>query len=111
MEKKKNIYYYGMNAIAPGIGQFMLKRWLRGTIQLGLALFLFIWTCWEMLRPLLLSVYNLLFKSEQGAQTMEIGYMYLVRILIPLLLLLSVWIWSYIDLAQLLRDKARSDNK
>jgi hypothetical protein len=103
--EKNGAYYFVLNLLAPGIAQFALKHYFRGFAQLSLAVVFFLWTAWEILRPLIVSVSNFLAHNSETAQIQQIGYMYFVRIFIPLFLICVVWGWSMLDLFFLLRNK------
>jgi hypothetical protein len=85
----------GWNLIAPGLGQFRLRRWLRGSLFLGATLAGFAWATWETLAPLVQNIQNLLADSpsNDALRTLRLG-----QVALGLVGGMVVWALSFLDL-------------
>ena len=99
------MYYLGLNFVAPGIGHFAAGYWFRGLLYILLSLGAVLWALWEAVKPLILSVARFLQDSTSDAQLESVNWMYFIRIGIPALLLLLVWIWSMLEIVIITRKK------
>ncbi|OGV52213.1 MAG: hypothetical protein A2017_18385 [Lentisphaerae bacterium GWF2_44_16] len=90
--KKQNIYIM-MNLFFPGIGQLMLRRWIRGSLQIIGCLAAFIWLIWEVVSPLYINIATLLLDSGVSLVKPDI-----YRIIISFFICLLIWIWSILDI-------------
>ena len=79
-----------LNLVAPGIGQFALKRWLRGLLFLGASLACFVWTLVGFFKIMVGNLYN----AVEG-RPVEVN---LHGVFGPMGLIILVWIISYVDL-------------
>lgn len=85
----------GWNLIAPGFGQFRLRRWLLGSLFLAATLAAFAWSTWETLAPLVQSIQSLLVDqpSDDALQTIRLR-----RVALGLVGGMVVWALSFLDL-------------
>ena len=85
----------GWNLIAPGFGQFRLRRWLIGSLCLAATLAGFAWAGWETFAPLVENVRNLLADqpSNDALRTIHRG-----RVALGLIGGMVVWALSFLDL-------------
>jgi len=81
------------NAVAPGIGQYIRKRYLRGSLFLLLALVFFAFATWSVVGPLMNNV-NMMLQGGNG----EIATVDMIGFQRHATGLLLVWLLSYIDL-------------
>ena len=82
-----------MNLIAPGIGQFGARRWVRGAIMVSTGTACTAWFTWEALYPLYLNMQNAL--NDQNVDFRLFNYNNLI---LSLGLLVLIWAVSYADL-------------
>ena len=87
---KKKIGYFALNLMAPGIAQLVMKKWIRGSIQLIGALACCVW----MLVAFVHLIIGNMDKVMNG-QDMDLD---MSPIITSSLLLILIWIYSYIDL-------------
>jgi hypothetical protein len=52
MKLKPKAFYVGLNLLAPGFGQFALKWYFRGLLELLGSIFGFFWAAWEIFMPM-----------------------------------------------------------
>lgn len=90
---KKNISYLGLSFIAPGLGQFALRRWVRGAVMLLGSLATFAWAMWLVVHPMFVNISNLLAGSEK-----ELAGMNITVILILAATMILLWVWSMVDI-------------
>ena len=83
----------GLNIIAPGIGQYGMKCWIRGTVYLISSLVMLLWATWAVLYPLFYNVYMLL-RNDSGTM-IKIRF---IQLLIAITLFFGIWIISFIDI-------------
>jgi len=88
---KNKFYYIGLNLAAPGMGQLAAKRYIRGVIQVTLAVGAVLWLVWEVMMPLINFYKGDLLESK-------LPEMNFTNLLPPILLFLIVLIWSIIDM-------------
>ena len=84
--KKQNLFF-------PGIGQLMLRRWIRGSLQIISCLAAFIWLITEVVRPLYINIVNLL--QDSGVSLVKPD---IYRIIISFSICLLIWVWSILDI-------------
>ena len=91
MDKVKNKYFYaGLNLVLPGAGQFALKRYLRGLLQIIGAAGAVLWLVAIVIMPIV----NF-YKGDPATQKMpEIHYFSMIY---PILLFIGVTVWSIVD--------------
>lgn len=90
--KKHNIYIL-MNLFFPGIGQLMLRRWMRASLQIIGFMMAFVWMLWELISPLYANIVNLL-----GDGTGPFVKISLLRIIISFFICLLICLWSILDI-------------
>lgn len=92
--KKNRIKAIGLNLIAPGIGQFLIKRHLRASLFLGSALVSLGWACWLVVKP---TYHNIMaFINNSPDETGTFNFLALGS---SVLLFCVVWGWSVADVA------------
>ncbi len=79
-----------LNLLAPGVGQFALRRWLRGLLFLGASLTCFVWALVGIFKIMIGNLYNALDGKPVVAD--------LYGVFIPIGLTVLIWIVSYVDL-------------
>lgn len=104
---KKRLFYYGLNFIAPGVGQLALGWWLKGALQLLTAILCSLGCIWEVVWPLYASIRNLINGTETNGET--IVQLNFRSILLYIAILVAAWIWSYIDLALCYREPPKEE--
>ena len=91
MEKIKNKFFYvGLNLMLPGAGQFALKRYLRGLLQILGAVGAILWLAAIVIMPII-NFYG------GDPATQEFPKIQYVNMLYPILLFIMVTLWSMID--------------
>lgn len=93
MDKNK-IYYLGLNLIAPGVGQFALKYYLKGVLMCILAIFSLIFSTFVIIQPLYENIKNLI----SGNDLKELVNINIPLLLFSFLILALIWIWSFADI-------------
>jgi hypothetical protein len=85
----------GWNLVAPGFGQFRLRRWRVGTLFLAATLAGFAWATWETLAPMVQNLQDLLADepSNDPLQTIRLG-----RVALGSLGAMVAWALSFLDL-------------
>ena len=99
---KNKFYYAGLNLIAPGFGQLVAKRYVRGLLFAILSVGAILWFAWEVVMPFM-DFYN------GDPLTSELPKMNTVHLVAPVLLFLIVLMWSIIDM--MFEDKKKEDTK
>lgn len=89
--KKKKIKSLGVNIIAPGIGQFFLKRFIRGFVMLLGAFALCIWAFWILFQPFVAFACS----SSGNDEIVGINFIKLILAMVSVVL---IWGWSYLDI-------------
>ena len=89
-EKKQKIKYIVANLIAPGVGQLLMKKWFRGSIQLLGSITCVIW----MLVAFVDIMVDNIYRAMDGTKI----HTSLYDLFIPMVVLIIWWIYSYIDL-------------
>jgi hypothetical protein len=89
-DKIKNL---ALNLVAPGIGQFGARRWIRGSIMLLTGTACTLCFTWEALYPLYLNMQNALNDQNVDFKLFNYG-----NIALSLGLLVLIWAVSYADL-------------
>lgn len=95
---KKKHKGLGLNFIAPGVGQFALKRYLRGLLMFGGAVLVLIVGGWLLLAPLVHSVLALL-SDERNPVIETASFPRMISILIlTAVCFVLIWGWSFLDI-------------
>jgi len=82
-----------LNVVAPGLGQFRLRRWGTGLACLAIALGGFAWAAWETLAPLAENLRQLLGDGPDE----PLHPIHLARVALGVLAGLAAWAWSFLD--------------
>lgn len=91
MEKIKNKFFYiGMNLMLPGAGQFALKRYFRGLLQVFGAMGAILWLVAIVIMPIVD-----FYKGDPTTQ--EIPKIQYVNMIYPILLFIGITAWSMFD--------------
>ncbi len=91
-----------LNLVAPGLGQFRLRRWGVGLACLAITLGGFAWAAWETLSPLAENLRNLLGDGpDEPLRTIR-----LAQVGLGVLAGLAAWAWSFLDLVVFAADPA-----
>ena len=91
MQKKRNrVKYIGANLIAPGIGQLLMKKWIRGSLQLFGAIACVIWMLVAFVDIIIDNYYRIIKGTSLHTN--------LYDLFVPIIILIIWWIYSYIDL-------------
>ena len=99
------MYYVGLNFIAPGIGHFAAGYWVRGLLYILLSLGALLIACWQTVRPLVMAIAQYIQDNTSNAQIEPVNMMYFVRIGIPVLFLILLWLWSMLEIFILVKKK------
>lgn len=86
----KKIKYLLANLMAPGIGLFAMKRWIRGIIYFFSAASCFLWMVISFSGVMIGNLYNAMEDKELDSNSLGI--------FLPMFLFVSIWMISYIDL-------------
>ncbi|MFA7231537.1 MAG: hypothetical protein WC071_09735 [Victivallaceae bacterium] len=89
---KSKLFYIGLNLLAPGIGQFGLKWFFRGTLEFLGAVTAVILAMREVIKPVL----TLLSSDNGGGDVPAIN---LTALVTALGIALLIWIWSMVEIA------------
>jgi hypothetical protein len=89
-DKIKNL---ALNLIAPGLGQFGARRWIRGSVMVSIGIASTLWFTWEAVYPLYLNMQNAL--NDQNVDFRLFNY---TNLTLSLGLLFFIWALSYADL-------------
>ncbi|QSH40440.1 hypothetical protein P0136_13255 [Lentisphaerota bacterium ZTH] len=89
--KKSRSFYLGINLMAPGLGQLMLKWYLRGLIELLGAVGCLAWAVWAVVKPFID------FYSSNPAQA-DIPQVNLSSVIGAVMLFILIWLWSFLEI-------------
>ena len=91
LDKVKNKYFYvGLNLMLPGSGQFALKRYLRGLLQVIGAAGAILWLVAVVIMPII----NFYTGDPATQELPKIQYLSMIY---PILLFIGVTVWSMVD--------------
>lgn len=96
-----------LTCVAPGCGQFALRRYVRGVLMLGGAIVAFVWGAWFIISPVISNFLQLL-AGHTGAE-FSITVM-LKNFLIAIAWLFGFWGWSFIDIVVFKSDNNSESN-
>lgn len=99
------MYYVGLNFIAPGIGHFAAGYWLRGLLYILVSLAALGAAFWQVIRPLVMAIAQYIQDNTGEARIEPITMMYFIKIGIPALILVLLWIWSMLEIFILVKKK------
>lgn len=86
----KKTKYAAANLIAPGVGQLAMKKWIRGFLFLIASIAACVW--------MLLAFITTVVKNYQNAVNGNELHIDYIGILLPMIFLVLLWIYTYIDL-------------
>ena len=88
---KNKFFYIGLSLVAPGMGQFSAKRYIRGSIQLLGAIGAILWLAGEVMLPFWEFYSGDILENELPKIKFD-------SMLMPILLFIAMLLWSIIDL-------------
>ena len=91
MDKSK-LKSLGVNIIAPGIGQFFLKRFFRGVFMLFASLALCLWALIIIFSPIIS------YMSDSSQNPQQLPVINFINLVIALVSVVLIWGWSYLDI-------------
>ncbi|MCP3967297.1 MAG: hypothetical protein GY750_08840 [Lentisphaerae bacterium] len=89
--KKNRTFYLGVNLIAPGLGQVMLKWYVRGVLELLAAIGCLVWAVAAVIYPII-TFYT------GDPMTSQLPQINISQVIGAVLLFILIWLWSFLEI-------------
>ena len=91
----RKIRYVAANIIAPGVGHFAMKKWLRGLVYLLGTVICLVWLIVSFVQNVIGMYYKAMDSNDIAFDN---PVTFLISLLAPIAALCLVWAFSYIDI-------------